>query len=69
MNRRTRSRNRPRQQINILHTTTTQKRASRKQVMQMLGWCGLVTGMVLAVGTAMHFGASRSSPAAISPSA
>jgi cell division protein FtsQ len=52
----TRSRNRSKQ-INILHTTTT-KRHSNKQIMQATLWCVLVLGMVLAVGTALHFGIS-----------
>jgi cell division protein FtsQ len=56
VSRRTPSRNRNRQkQINILHTTTT-KRHSQKQIVQMLGWCALVVAMVLAVGTGLHFG-------------
>jgi cell division protein FtsQ len=57
MNRRsTRSRSRQKQ-INILHTTT-QKRHSNKQILQAAGWCGLVMAMVIAVGTAFHYGIS-----------
>jgi cell division septal protein FtsQ len=56
MSRRTPPRNRNRQkQINILHTTTT-KRHSQKQVMQMAVWCSLVIAMVVGTGTALHFG-------------
>jgi len=56
MSRRTPPRGRNRQKhINILHTTTT-KRHSQRQVMQAVGWCGLVLAMVLVVGTALHFG-------------
>jgi cell division septal protein FtsQ len=56
MSRRTppRSRNRHKQ-INILHTTTT-KRHSHKQIMQVSAWCALVLAMILAVGAALHFG-------------
>jgi cell division septal protein FtsQ len=54
MNRRTRTRTRQ-NQINILHTTT-RKRHSQKQVMRMGAWCGLVLGMIVAVGAGLHFG-------------
>jgi cell division septal protein FtsQ len=54
MNRRTRTRTRQKQ-INILHTTT-RKRHSRKQVVQMLVWCSLVLAMIVAVGAGLHFG-------------
>jgi cell division septal protein FtsQ len=54
MNRRTRTRTRQKQ-INILHTTT-RKRHSRKQVVQMAVWCGLVLAMIVAVGAGLHFG-------------
>ncbi len=55
MNRRT-SRNRNRQkQINILHTTT-RKRHSQKQIVQMAVWCSLVLAMIVAVGATLHFG-------------
>jgi cell division septal protein FtsQ len=54
MNRRTRTRTRQKQ-INILHTTT-RKRHSQKQVMQMAVWCGLVLAMIVAVGAGLHFG-------------
>jgi cell division protein FtsQ len=54
MNRRTRTRTRQKQ-INILHTTT-RKRHSRKQVMQMAVWCSLVLAMIVAVGAGLHFG-------------
>ena len=54
MNRRTRSRNRQKQ-VNILHTTT-HKRHSQKQILQMIGWCGLVIVMIIAVSTALNFG-------------
>ena len=56
MSRRTPTRGRNRQkQINILHTTTT-KRHSQKQILQMVAWCALVFGMIVAVGTTLHFG-------------
>ena len=56
MNRRARPRPRPRsKQLNILHTTTAPKH-SRKQIAQLAVWCALVLAMVLAVGTALHFG-------------
>jgi cell division protein FtsQ len=54
MNRRTRTRIRQKQ-INILHTTT-RKRHSRKQVMQIAVWCSLVLAMIVAVGAGLHFG-------------
>ena len=54
MNRRTRTRTRQKQ-INILHTTT-RKRHSQKQVMQMAVWCSLVLAMIVAVGAGLHFG-------------
>jgi cell division septal protein FtsQ len=54
MNHRTRTRTRQKQ-INILHTTT-RKRHSRKQVMQMAVWCSLVLAMIVAVGAGLHFG-------------
>ncbi|MCE0522741.1 MAG: FtsQ-type POTRA domain-containing protein [Methylacidiphilales bacterium] len=54
MNRRTRTRTRQKQ-INILHTTT-RKRHSRKQVMQVAVWCSLVLAMIVAVGVGLHFG-------------
>jgi cell division septal protein FtsQ len=55
MNRRTpRSRNRQKQ-INILHTTT-RKRHSQKQVVQIVVWCSLVLAMIVAVGATLHFG-------------
>jgi cell division septal protein FtsQ len=51
-----RTRNRTRQkQINILHTTT-RKRHSQKQVVQIVVWCSLVLAMIVAVGATMHFG-------------
>jgi cell division septal protein FtsQ len=52
--RRTRTRTRQKQ-INILHTTT-RKRHSRKQVMQMAVWCSLVLAMIVGVGASLHFG-------------
>jgi len=54
MNRRTRTRARQKQ-INILHTTT-RKRHSQKQVMQVVVWCSLVLAMIVVVGTSLHFG-------------
>jgi len=54
MNRRTRTRTRQKQ-INILHTTT-RKRHSQKQVMQLGVWCSLVLAMIVAVGVGLHFG-------------
>jgi cell division septal protein FtsQ len=54
MNRRTRTRARQKQ-INILHTTT-RKRHSQKQVMQVVVWCSLVLGMIVVVGASLHFG-------------
>jgi len=54
MNRRTRTRTRQKQ-INILHTTT-RKRHSQKQVIQMVAWCGLVLAMIVAVSASLHFG-------------
>ncbi len=49
-------RNRTRQkQINILHTTT-RKRHSQKQVVQVAVWCALVLAMILVVGASVHFG-------------
>jgi cell division protein FtsQ len=54
MSRHTRTRTRQKQ-INILHTTT-RKRHSQKQVMQMAVWCGLVLAMIVAVGAGLHFG-------------
>jgi cell division septal protein FtsQ len=54
MNRRTRTRTRQKQ-INILHTTT-RKRHSQKQVMQVVVWCSLVLAMIVAVGASLHFG-------------
>jgi cell division protein FtsQ len=55
INRRT-TRTRSRQkQINILHTTT-RKRHSQKQVMQLAVWCSLVLAMIVAVGAGLHFG-------------
>jgi cell division protein FtsQ len=54
MNRRTRTRTRQKQ-INILHTTT-RKRHSQKQVMQMVVWCSLVLAMIVAIGATLHFG-------------
>jgi len=55
MNRRTRTHTRQKKQINILHTTT-RKGHSRKQVMQVAVWCGLVLAMIVAVGASLHFG-------------
>jgi cell division protein FtsQ len=52
--RRTRTRTRQKQ-INILHTTT-RKRHSRKQIMQVAVWTSLVLGMIVAVGAGLHFG-------------
>ncbi|MCE0485207.1 MAG: FtsQ-type POTRA domain-containing protein [Methylacidiphilales bacterium] len=53
-----RQRNRTRQkQINILHTTT-RKRHTRKQLVQILGWSSLVAIMLAAVGIGLHFGIS-----------
>jgi cell division protein FtsQ len=55
VNRRT-PRNRTRQkQINILHTTT-RKRHSQKQVVQVAVWCSLVLAMILVIGVSVHFG-------------
>jgi len=54
MNRQARTRTRQKQ-INILHTTT-RKRHSRKQVLQVAVWCSLVLAMILAVGAGLHFG-------------
>ncbi len=55
VNRRT-PRNRTRQkQINILHTTT-RKRHSQKQVVQIAVWCSLVLAMILVIGVSVHFG-------------
>ena len=54
MTRRTRTRTRQKQ-INILHTTA-RKRHSQKQVMQVAVWCGLMLGMIVAVGGSLHFG-------------
>jgi len=54
MNRRTRTRTRQKQ-INILHTTT-RKRHSQKQVVQVVVWCSLVLAMIVAVGASLHFG-------------
>jgi cell division protein FtsQ len=54
MNRRTRTRTRQ-NQINILHTTT-RKRHSQKQVVQVAVWCSLVLAMIVAVGASLHFG-------------
>jgi cell division protein FtsQ len=56
MSRRARPRNRQKQ-INILHTTTT-KRHSQKEIVQMAVWCSLVLAMILAVGAGLHFGVS-----------
>src|SRR5476651_799481 len=53
-NRRTRTRTRQKQ-INILHTTT-RKRHSQKQIMQVAVWCSLVLGMIVAVGAGLNFG-------------
>lgn len=50
----TRSRNRHKQ-INILHTTTTKKHTN-KQLVQLVVWCGLTLAMVIAVATTLHFG-------------
>jgi cell division septal protein FtsQ len=56
MNNRRTPRTRARQkQINILHTNTKQ-RHSQKQVMQMVGWVGLVLAMVLSISVSLHFG-------------
>jgi hypothetical protein len=56
MNRSRSPRTRSRQkQINILHTNTRQ-RHSQKQIMQMVGWTGLVLAMVIAVSISLHFG-------------
>jgi cell division protein FtsQ len=52
--RRTRTRTRQKQ-INILHTTT-RKRHSQKQIMQVAVWTSLVLGMIVAVGAGLHFG-------------
>jgi cell division septal protein FtsQ len=54
MNRRTRTRTRQKQ-INILHTST-KKRHSQKQVVQIAVWSGLVLAMIVAVGVGLHFG-------------
>jgi cell division protein FtsQ len=54
MNRRTRTRSRQ-NQINILHTTT-RKRHSQKQVVQMAAWCSVVLAMIVVVGAGLHFG-------------
>ncbi len=53
-NRRTRTRSRQKQ-INILHTTT-RKRTSQKQIVQMAVWCSLVLAMIVAVSVSLHFG-------------
>jgi len=53
-NRRTRTRSRQKQ-INILHTTT-RKRHTQKQLMQVAFWCSLVLAMIVAVGVGLHFG-------------
>jgi cell division protein FtsQ len=44
-------------QINILHTSTSQKQ-TRRQMLQAIGWCGAVLVMIIAVGVALHFGIS-----------
>ena len=54
MNRQTRTRSRQKQ-INILHTTT-RKRHSQKQVVQVAVWCSLVLAMIVVVGVTLHFG-------------
>jgi cell division protein FtsQ len=54
MNRQTRTRSRQKQ-INILHTTT-RKRHSQKQVVQVAVWCSLVLAMIVVVGASLHFG-------------
>jgi len=54
MTRRPRTRARQKQ-INILHTTT-RKRASQKQIVQIGAWCGLVMVMIVAVGIGLHVG-------------
>jgi cell division septal protein FtsQ len=54
MNRRTRTRTRQKQ-INILHTTTL-KRHSQKQILQVAVWCSVVLAMIVAVGIVAHFG-------------
>jgi cell division protein FtsQ len=51
-----RARNHHRQkQINILHTTT-RKRHSRKQLIEMGVWCGVVLAMIVVVGVTVHIG-------------
>jgi len=54
MSRQTRIRSRQKQ-INILHTTT-RKRHSQKQIVEIGMWCGLVLAMMVAIGVALHFG-------------
>ena len=56
MNRRIRTRTRQKQ-INILHTTT-RKRHSRKQMVHMGVWCGLVLTLIVVVGVGLHYGIS-----------
>lgn len=56
MSRRTMTRPRGRgKHLNILHTNTP-RQPSRKEVLRIAGWCGLVLAMVLAVGASLHFG-------------
>jgi cell division protein FtsQ len=54
MSRQTRIRSRQKQ-INILHTTT-RKRHSQKQIVEIAMWCGLVLAMIIAIGVGLHFG-------------
>jgi cell division protein FtsQ len=53
-NRRTRTRTRQKQ-INILHTTT-RKRHSQKQIVQIIVWCSVVLAMIVVIGAGLHFG-------------
>ena len=43
-------------QINILQTAVPKKRQPRQQVTQIGFWASIILGMVLLVGTALHFG-------------
>jgi cell division protein FtsQ len=53
MSRRTRTQSRQKQ-INILHTTT-RKRHSQKQIVEIGMWCGLVLGMIVVISVSLHF--------------
>jgi cell division protein FtsQ len=56
MTRRPRPRPRARQ-LSILHTTTAASaKQSRRELVQMAGWCGVVLAMIVAVGVVLHFG-------------